>query len=100
MIGRQPAGWHHAVHVRMADQRLTPGVQNAQHSDLGAEVVRVGGHLPQGRRTGLKEPRVQLRGVTVRSGSKACGSVKTTCTYDTSSSSRSRACTQRSRACA
>ena len=61
VIGCKAAGRHDAVHVRMADQGLPPGVEDAQDADLGAEVARVGGDLAERRRTGLEEPRVQTR---------------------------------------
>ena len=65
MIGRQTAGGHDAVHVRMPDEGLSPRVEDAQHADLRAQVARVGGDLAQRRRTRLKEPGVQPRGVAI-----------------------------------
>ena len=43
MIGRQPAGGHDAMYVRMPDQRLSPRVENAEDTDLGPEVAGVRG---------------------------------------------------------
>ena len=59
VIGRQAAGGHDAVDMRMPDQRLAPRVEDAEEADLGAEVTRIGGDLAQRRRTRLKEPGVQ-----------------------------------------
>ena len=39
MIRRQAAGGHDAVHVRMADERLAPRVEDAQPPDLRAQVA-------------------------------------------------------------
>ena len=61
MIGRQTAGRHDAVHVRMADQGLSPRVENAEHADLRAEMPRVGGDFAQRGRARLEEPGVQTR---------------------------------------
>ena len=65
VIGREAAGRHDAVHVRMADQGLSPGVEDAQHADLGAEMSRIGGDLAERRRARLKEPRVQARTIPI-----------------------------------
>ena len=56
MIRRETAGRHDAVHVRMADQGLSPRVEDAEETDLGAEMARIGGDLEQRRRARLKEP--------------------------------------------
>src|ERR1700736_2586159 len=45
--------------MRMADEGLPPGVQDAQHADLGAEMPRVSRDLAECRRARLEEPRVQ-----------------------------------------
>ena len=65
VIGREAAGRHDAVHVRMADQGLAPGVEDAQHADLGAEMPRVGGDLAERRRARLEEPGVQARTIPI-----------------------------------
>ena len=59
MIRGQAAGRHDAVDVRMADQGLSPGVENAQHADLRAEMSRIGGDLAERGGARLKEPGVQ-----------------------------------------
>jgi hypothetical protein len=41
-------------------------VEDAQDTDLRAQMTRVGGHLSEGGRTRLKEPGVQPRGVAIR----------------------------------
>src|SRR4051794_33555397 len=65
MIRGQPARWHDAVHVWMADQGLAPGVEDAQDADLGAKMSRVGGHLPERRGARLEEPRVETGAVAI-----------------------------------
>ncbi len=50
MIGRETAGRHDAMHVRMADEGLPPGVEDAQDTDLRAEMPRVRRDLAEGRR--------------------------------------------------
>lgn len=47
MIGRQAAGRHDAVHVRTADEGLAPRGEDAQATDLGSQMARVGGHLAE-----------------------------------------------------
>ena len=61
VIRRQAAGRDDAVHVRMADEGLSPRVEDAQDPDLRAEMPRVGGDLEQRGRARLEEPRVELR---------------------------------------
>ena len=56
VIRRQAPGRDDAVHVRVTDEGLSPGVENAQDPDLGAEMLRVGGDLEQGGRAQLKQP--------------------------------------------
>ena len=65
VIGREPAGRHDAVDVRMADQGLPPRVEDAEDADLRAEMARVGGDLTERRRARLEEPGVQTRGVAI-----------------------------------
>ena len=47
MIGRQAAGGHDAMNVRMMLQFLIPGVEDAEETDLGAQMFRVGGNFDQ-----------------------------------------------------
>ena len=65
VIRRESAGRHDAVDVRMADQRLPPRVEDAQHADLGAEMAWVRGDLAERRRARLKEPGVQTGAVPI-----------------------------------
>ena len=39
----------------MVEQILAPGVQDAEKADLGAQVLRIGGNLQEGCRTGSKQ---------------------------------------------
>jgi hypothetical protein len=65
VIGREATGRHHAMHVRVADQRLTPRVKDGQHADLGAEMPWISGDLAERRGARLKEPGVQTRIVPI-----------------------------------
>ena len=65
MIRREATRGHDAVDVRMADQRLPPRVEDAQHADLRAEMARVGGDLAERGRARLEEPGVQARTIPI-----------------------------------
>ena len=65
MIARQAASRHDTAHVRMPNQCLVPGVEDAQHTDLGTHVAWVGSDLPRRRGTDLKEPCVQTCAVPI-----------------------------------
>ena len=80
MIGREASGRHDAMHVRMPDEGLAPGVEDAQEADLRAEVSRIGRDLKEGRRTRPEQQVIQARGVAMAQRHNACGSVKTTWT--------------------
>jgi len=45
VVRRQPASWAGAVNIRMKQQILPPGMQNADQADLCARVFRVSRHL-------------------------------------------------------
>ena len=66
MIGREAARRHDAVHVRMADQGLSPGVKDAQDADLRPEMPRIGGDLAERGRARLEEPGVQPGAIPIR----------------------------------
>ena len=66
MIRREATRGYHAVDVWMADQRLAPGVEDAEYADLRTEMARVGGDLAEGRRTRVEEPGVQPRTIPIR----------------------------------
>ena len=42
-VRRQAAARHDAVHMRVMEQVLSPGVQHGDHAGLGAEVLGIGG---------------------------------------------------------
>src|SRR5260221_14455883 len=65
MIGRQAAGRHDAVHVGVADKGLAPRMEDAQTTDLGSQMARVGGDLAQRGRARLKEPGVHTTRIAV-----------------------------------
>ena len=52
VVGRKTTGWNHAVNMRMSLQILSPGVKHTQKTDLGAEMLRIGGNLQQRRSAG------------------------------------------------
>ena len=54
-VGRETAGGHDAVHVRVVQERLPPGVEDAQKAKRGAEVLRRARDLEECRRTRLEE---------------------------------------------
>jgi hypothetical protein len=55
MIGGQSAAGDHAMDVIMAQQGLTPGMQDGEESDLCAEPFWIGSHFEQGLRTGIEQ---------------------------------------------
>src|SRR2546427_7684303 len=54
MVGRQSSS-RYAVQVGMRLQGLSPGMRDAEESDLRAEMFGVGGHFQQGGRRGLEQ---------------------------------------------
>src|SRR5579864_4167429 len=68
MVGRESTGRHDAMHVRVADQRLAPRVEDAEHADLRAEMARVRRDLSEGGGAQMKEPRIQTGTVPIRQG--------------------------------
>ena len=55
MIGGQSAAGDHAMDVVMAQQGLTPGMQDGEESDLCAEPFWISSHFEQGLGTGVEE---------------------------------------------
>ena len=45
-IWSEPTSWYDAMHMRMVLEVLTPRVQDRQETDLGPEVLGIGGDLP------------------------------------------------------
>ena len=60
VVGSQPAGWNHTVDVRMKLEFLVPGVQDAEETDLGAEVPRIAGDLKQRLGAGPEQESIDL----------------------------------------
>ena len=46
-VWRQSARWNGAVNMRMEKQVLSPGMQNADHTDFRTQVLGIGGYLQQ-----------------------------------------------------
>jgi hypothetical protein len=59
MVWRQPSAGHYAVNVWMSLECLAPGMQNAEETNLGAEVSGIGGYFQQGGGGGFKQEREQ-----------------------------------------
>src|SRR5208337_4795370 len=55
VIGRQSSSRHDAVQVGVRLQGLSPGVQDAEKSDLRTEMFGIGSHFQQGGRRGLEQ---------------------------------------------
>ena len=59
VIGRQSAGWHHAMDMWVGRELLTPSVQNAEEADFCTEVFGIAGHFEKSFRTGAKQEIVE-----------------------------------------
>jgi len=55
VIGRQTAGWDHAVNMRMSLKLLSPGVKHTQETNLGSKMLGVGGNLHESRSAGVEQ---------------------------------------------
>ena len=55
MIPREPARGNDTVNVGMQEQVLSPGMQDADHTDLSAQVFRVGCDFQQGLSAGSEQ---------------------------------------------
>src|SRR5580658_2198199 len=55
VIGGEPAGWDHAMDMGMNPEILSPGMQDAEESDLGAEMFGIGSDLQQSRGAGAEQ---------------------------------------------
>jgi hypothetical protein len=55
MIGREAAGRDHAVNVGMNLKILPPSVEHTEETDLGAQVLGIGGNLQQRRGAGVEQ---------------------------------------------
>ena len=55
MIGRESSQRDGAVYMRMMQQVLSPGMQDAEETDLGAQMLGICGHLQKRGRDGTKE---------------------------------------------
>ena len=58
-VERESAGGHEAVHVRVVQQGLPPGVEEGEEADAGAEMTGIGGHLQERLRGGAEEQVVE-----------------------------------------
>jgi hypothetical protein len=54
-VARETARGHDAMHVRVVQEGLPPGVEDAQKAERGAEVLRRPGDLEERRRTRVEE---------------------------------------------
>src|SRR6516225_6148397 len=63
VVARQAAARHHAVHVRMMVQVLTPGVQHHEHADRRTQTLGISGHLTQRGRSATHQEVIKHSGV-------------------------------------
>ena len=54
-IGRESTGRHHAMHMRVKFEFLTPGVQHAEEADLCAKMFGIAGNFAQCFCTGSEQ---------------------------------------------
>src|ERR1700758_4602471 len=59
VIGRQSAGWHHAMNMWVGREFLTPGMQNTEEANFCTEVFGIAGHFEKSFRTGAKQEIVE-----------------------------------------
>jgi hypothetical protein len=55
VVGRKAAGWDHAMDVRMRLKLLPPGMKHTQKTNLGSEMLGIGGNLHQSRSAGVEQ---------------------------------------------
>ena len=63
MIGRQSACWNQAMHVGMQRQILSPGAEDAEKTDLGSQMLRIGSQIEPSFRAGAEQQVVDHLGV-------------------------------------
>src|ERR1700722_242894 len=66
MVERKAAGGNHTMNMRVMLKFLVPGVEDAEESDLGAEMLRVAGHLDQRLGAGPEKEGIDLAFVLQR----------------------------------
>ena len=75
-IESQPASRHDAMHMRMVLEVLAPGVEDRQDSDLGPEMLGIGGDLLQRFGGGSEQKAVDLPLILKRDRTKRRGKRK------------------------
>ena len=55
VIGGKTTGWYYAMDMWMNLEILSPGMQDAEESDLGSEMFGIGGDLEQSRGAGVEQ---------------------------------------------
>ena len=55
LIGRQSAAGDDAMDMVMTEQVRSPGVQDREESDLGAQMLGISSHFEQGLGAGFKD---------------------------------------------
>ena len=66
LVGAYAAGGNHAMHVRVSQELLTPGMQDGEYANLGAQTARVCGEGEQGLGDGAKQNAVDGPGILKR----------------------------------
>ena len=67
-IGGESAGGNHTVHMRMEQQVLSPGVQDAEETNLRAQMLRVGRNLEERGRAGPEQQVIQHSRIVLAEG--------------------------------
>lgn len=65
-VERESTGGHETVQVRMVQQRLSPGVEEGEEADAGAEMARIRGHLEERLCGRAKQQAIQDAGILKR----------------------------------
>src|SRR5678816_2120611 len=60
LIDRQSAGRDHAMYVRMNEQLLVPGVQDAEETNLGTQMTWITSYGQQGFGAGTEQQTIDL----------------------------------------
>ena len=60
LIRRDAASRYDAMHVRVMQQVLPPGVQNAEKTDVGSQILGISRDFQQGICAGLEQQTVDL----------------------------------------
>ena len=60
VVRREPSAWNDTVEMRMEQKILSPGVQNAEEADVGAQVFRIASDLQKRLRHSTEQEVVEF----------------------------------------